>query len=62
MCTGSQGKAEAPQEFGSLQFLVDIQGKQGVTVAHCGGRSLEAKLLGIFISMCSSRGGHFGKM
>ena len=35
---------------------------RGVTVAHCGGRTLEAKLSGIFISVCSSRGGHFGKI
>ena len=45
-----------------LQFLGDLLGKQRVTMACCGGRALEAKLLGIFISVCSSRGGHFGKM
>ena len=31
-------------------------------MAHCGGRTLEAKVSGIFISVCSSRGGHFGKI
>ena len=45
-----------------LWFLEDLLGKQGVTVTHCGGRTLEAKVLGIIISMCSSRGGHFGKI
>ena len=37
-------------------------GKKGVTVACCGGRTLEAKGLGIIISRNSSRGGHFGKI
>ena len=36
--------------------------KQGVTVARCGGRILEAKVSGIIISVYSSRGGHFGKI
>ena len=44
-----------------LQFLGDLLGKQGVTVACCWGRILETKLLWIFISMCSCRGDHFGK-
>ena len=45
-----------------LQFMEDLLGKQGVSVARCGGRTLEAKVSGIFISMCSSRGGHVGKV
>ena len=45
-----------------LQFLEYLLGKQGMTVACCEGRTLEAKLLGIFISVCFSEGGHFGKM
>ena len=55
-CTGSQGKAETPQEFGSdlTAVLEDFLGKEGVTVARCGGRTLEAKFLGIIIRMCSS--------
>ena len=44
-----------------LQFLENLLGKQGVNVAHCGGRALEAKLLGIFISLCFSGGDHFGE-
>ena len=31
-------------------------------VAHCGGKTLEAKVSGIIISVNSSRGGHFGKI
>ena len=33
-----------------------------VTVAHCGGRTLEAKLLGILVNVCFSGDGHFGKI
>ena len=44
-----------------LQFLVYLLGK-GVNVARSGGRALEAKLLGIFISMHFSGGGRFGKI
>ena len=44
------------------EHIGDLLGKQGVTVACCGGRALEAKLLGIFISVCFSGGGHFGKI
>ena len=33
-----------------------------LTVACCGGRTLDAKILGIFISVCSSRGGHSGQI
>ena len=36
-------------------------GKKGVTVARCGGKTLEAKVSGI-INVCSFRGGHFGKV
>ena len=45
-----------------LQFLEEHLGKQGVNVAHCRGRRLEAKISGIFISMHFSGGGHFGKI
>ena len=45
-----------------LQFLEDLLGKQGVTVVCCRGRTLEAKVSGITISVCSSTGGHFGKI
>ena len=45
-----------------MQFLEDLLGKQGVTVAHCEGRMLEAKVLGVIISVCSSRGGQVGKI
>ena len=31
-------------------------------MAHCRERTSEANVLGIFISMCSSRGSHFGKI
>ena len=31
-------------------------------MAQCGGRTLEAKLSGIFINVFSSRGGHFGRI
>ena len=42
-----------------LRFLEDVLGKQEATVAHCGGRTLEAKVLGIIISMNSLGSGHF---
>ena len=45
-----------------LQILEDLLGKQGVTVARCGGRTLEAKVLGIIISMNPTGSGHFGKI
>ena len=44
-----------------LLFLEGLLGKKQVTVAHCGGKTLEAKVSGIIISVCSSRGDHFGK-
>ena len=45
-----------------LRFLEERLGEQGVMVAHCGGRTLEAKVSGIIIHVNSSRGGHFGKI
>ena len=62
--TGSQGKAETPQESGLdlTTVLGGSPGEKGVTVACCGGRTLEAKILRIFISVCSSRDSHFGKI
>ena len=44
-----------------MQFFEDLMGKQGVTMASCGVRTLEAKVSGIIICANSSRGGHFGK-
>ena len=44
-----------------LWFLEDLLGKQGVTVACCGWRTIEAKVSGIIISR-NSRGGQFGKI
>ena len=37
-----------------LRILEGLQGKKGVTVGHCGGRTLEAEVLGTIISMNSS--------
>ena len=66
MESGCQGKAEFPQESGQtcLWFLEDLLGKQGVTmtITYYGGKTLEAKVLGIFASGCFFRGGHFGKI
>ena len=61
---GPRAKQRLHRNLGQtlLQFLEDPLGKQGVNVACCGGRALEAKLLGIFIRMCFSGGGHFGKI
>ena len=64
MCTGSQGRAEAPQESG-LDLIAVFEGspgKTGVNVARRGGRILEARLSGIFISMHFSGGGRLGKI
>ena len=51
-CTGSQGKAESPKASGSN--LTTVLGghpeKTGVNVACCEGRTLKAKLSGIFSS------------
>ena len=62
--TGSQGKAGSPWESGSdlAAVLGGPPGKAGVNVACCGGRTLEEKLLQIFISLCYSGGGHFEKI
>ena len=51
-CTGSQGKAKFPRESGSnpTAVLGGHPGKTGVNVACCEGRTLKAKLLGIFSS------------
>ena len=51
-CTGSQGKAKSPWESGSnlTAVLAGHPGKTGVNVACCEGRTLEAKLSGIFSS------------
>ena len=53
-CTGSQGRASSPEESGSnlTAVLGGHPRKTGVNVACCGGRTLEAKLLGIFSSAC----------
>ena len=53
MCTGSQGKAKAPQESGSdlTAVLAGSPGKTGVNVAYCEGTALKAKLSGIFGSL-----------
>ena len=62
-CTGSQDKAKSPWESESnlTALLGGHPGKTGVNMACCEGRTLEAKLLGIFSSMPFSGGGHFGK-
>ena len=51
-CTESQGKAKSPRESGSnlTAVLGGHPGKTGVNVACCEGRTLKAKLLGIFSS------------
>ena len=61
---GPRAKQSLHRNLGQiwLQFLEDLLGKQGVIVARCRGRTLEAKVSGIIISVCSSRGGHFGKI
>ena len=45
-----------------LWVLEGILGKQGATVAPCGGRALQTEVLGIFIIMSSPGGYHFGKI
>ena len=52
------------QESGSnlTAVLGGHLGKTGVNMACCGGRTLEAKLLGIFSSVPISGGGHLGKI
>ena len=62
-CTGSQGKAGSRWESGLdvPAVLGGPPGKAGVNVACCGGRTLEAKLSGIFISCGSLEGAILGK-
>ena len=52
-CTESQGKAKSPRESGSnlTTVLGGHPGKTGVNMACCEGRTLEAKLSGIFSSL-----------
>ena len=62
-CTESQGKAKSPRESGSnlTAVLGGHPGKTGVNVACCEGRTLEAKLSGIFSSCLSLEGAILGK-
>ena len=63
-CTGSQGRVRSPWESGSNMTAVlgGPPGKAGVNVAYCRGRTLQAKLSGIFSSVPFSRGGHLWKI
>ena len=63
MCTGSQGKAKSPRESGSnlTAVLGGHPGKIGVNVACCEGRTLKAKLSGIFSSCLSLEVAILGK-
>ena len=61
VCAGSQGKAETPWKSG-LDLTAILRGTPGKTGACCEGRTLQEKLLGIFITRCSSGGCHFGKV
>ena len=63
-CTESQGKAKSPRESGTnlTAVLGGHPGKTGVNVDCCKGRTLEAKLSGIFSSLPCSGGGHLGKI
>ena len=62
-CTESQGKAKSPRESGSnlTAVLGGHPGKTGVNVACCEGRTLEAKLSGIFSSCLSLEVAILGK-
>ena len=62
-CTGSQGKAKSPWETGSnlTAVLGGHPGKTGVNVAYCEGRTLKAKLSGIFSSCLSLEVAILGK-
>ena len=62
-CTGSQGKAKSPRESGSNRTTVlgGHPGKTGVNVACSEGRTLKAKLSGIFSSWLSLEGAILGK-
>ena len=61
---GPRAKQRLQRNLGQtqLQFLEDLLGKLGVNVACCEGRTLKAKLSGIFSSSALLRGGHFGKI
>ena len=61
---GPRAKQSLHRNLGQtwLQFLEDFLGKEGVNVACCGERTLEAKIFGIFISVAFSGGGHFGEI
>ena len=61
---GPKAKQSLHRKLGQscLQFLEDLLGKQGLNVAYFEGKALEAQLLGIFISVPFSGGGHFGKI
>ena len=62
-CTGSQGKAKSPRESGSnlTAVLGGHPGKTGVNVACCEGRTLKAKLSGLFSSCLSLEVAILGK-
>jgi len=62
-CTRSQGRARSPQEPRSnlTAVLGGHHGKTGVNVACCEGRTLKAKLSGIFSSCLSLEGAILGK-
>ena len=62
-CTESQGKAKSSWESGSnlTAVLGGPSGKTGVNVACSGGRTLEAKLSGIFSSCLSLEVAILGK-
>ena len=63
ICTGSQGRARSPWESGSnlTAVLGGHPGKTGVNVACCEGRTLKAKLSGIFSSCLSLEVAILGK-
>ena len=54
---GPRAKQRCHNNLGQayLWFLEDLLGKQGVTVAHCGGSTLESEVSGIIISMNAPR-------
>ena len=61
VCLGHRAKQRLHNHLGQtwLQFLEDLLGKIG---SKCGSLLGKARVLGIIISMCSSRCGHFGKI
>ena len=61
--TGSQGRAETPQELGS-DLPVVLGGSPGKTGCGCGslgGKGSGGKGLGMLITVNASSGGHLGK-